>query len=254
MNTALMIVAAGKGSRMGGGLPKALHHIAPGEPCITRTISLAAARFKYIFIVTNTMMQDTWELYEKDLRAMFGSAIGDNVRFISIHSGLGDGHAVKNALDLVMGGYYLDDVTIMWGDVFVKDDGLFRELLSRPLQFGIIPACLEQDPYVTLLVDDQMQCMSADFSKYGEKHVNGFHDQSIFRFEPVVLLDALNSLHCALWKNGRYITPGGELSLLHTFHYAYNHRSPFSVYETAHTTWSFNTPEEIERIRHAVIT
>jgi hypothetical protein len=94
-----------------------------------------------------------------------------------------------------------------------------------------------------------MQCISADFSKHGESHANGFHDQSVFRFDISRLMKSLSDLHSALWKNDRYITPGGELSLLYSFHYLYNSHDPVYVYETAHPTLSFNTIEEVVDIQ-----
>jgi hypothetical protein len=94
-----------------------------------------------------------------------------------------------------------------------------------------------------------MNCVSADFSKYGEKHPSGFHDQSVFRFRKSELWESLSNLHAAFWKNGRYITPGGELSLLHAFHFMYNTEQSLQVYETDYPTLSFNTPEEVASIQ-----
>jgi hypothetical protein len=64
------------------------------------------------------------------------------------------------------------------------------------------------------------------------------------------LEEALKQLHDSLWKGGRYLTPGGELSLLYTFHLL-NNKSPGGValYETDYSTRTFNTIAEYESIK-----
>jgi hypothetical protein len=111
---------------------------------------------------------------------------------------------------------------------------------------------LEANPYVSLLTDSALKVVGADMSKYGESHPSGWHDQSIFYFKKKDLFDALTESHCALWKNGRYIVPGGELSLLYTFHLLYNKGMSVSVYETSYPTLSFNTIEEVLTIQKEI--
>lgn len=253
----LYIIAAGKGSRMGGSLPKALVPIADGEPNITTTLKQAAGKFKNIFIVINEQVEEEWFDYFKKQSADLMS----NVVPISITSGLGDGHAVLSAFSKVR---HLqiptisqsEDVVIVWGDAFIQYEDTFTEILSKNMwqmsSSGVIPVVREQNPYVTLLVDPSMKCRSADFSKYGESHPSGFHDQSLFRFKRESLINALVAMNCALWKNGRYMTPGNELSLLYAFHYLYNIGDAASVYETDYPTLSFNTPEEVAAIQQEI--
>lgn len=254
MTADLYIIAAGKGSRMGGSLPKALLPITD-EPCLTTTLKQIGHKFKNVFVVTNVDIQTDWEYY-------FANSLYKlmkNVRNIPITSGLGDGHAVLSAFSKVDEMHLTaeversNDVVICWGDVFFQHSEIIDELLSRPLKFsGIIPAVMKDDPYVSLLVDSSLACISADFSKYGEKHPTGFHDQSVFRFNMSMLRDALSSLNRCFWKNGRYITPGGELSLLHSFHYLYNIGLPAHVYGTDYPTLSFNTPDEVRIIQEEI--
>jgi hypothetical protein len=142
------------------------------------------------------------------------------------------------------------DVVIAWGDAFFPDPAIFDELLSISMKgSGLIPAVYETDPYVSLLVDKKMRCIAADLLKHGETHPRGLHDQSVFRFRGHCLMRSLRALHCALWKMDRYITPGGELSLLYIFHHLYNSHDPAYVYNTAHQTLSFNTAEEVAEIQ-----
>ena len=254
MTADLYIIAAGKGSRMGGSLPKALVPITD-EPCLTTTLKQVGSKFNNVFVITNTLIQNDWNYYFDHSPAM----LMRNVINVPIKSGLGDGHAVLSGImqvdQLEKDGKLecSNDIVVCWGDVFFQHYQIMDELLSRQLDCSaIIPAVMEDDPYVSLLVDGNFACMSADFSKYGEKHPTGFHDQSVFRFNRRMLEDALSSLNRCFWKNGRYITPGGELSLLHTFHYLYNAGIPAFVYETDYPTLSFNTPEEVKTIQEEI--
>lgn len=253
--TDLYIIAAGKGSRMASNVPKALVPIVD-EPCLTTTLKQIGGKFHNVFIVTNNLIQDRWTEYFLDLKKNYPE-LADNVRNIPIASGLGDGHAVMQAIEGTNDRRFFanDDIVIAWGDVFFPHAEIIDELVTKFREGnGFIPAVRENNPYVSLLVDDQMRCTSADFSKYGENHPTGFHDQSVFRFDRRELADALSKLHNAFWKGGRYITPGGELSLLYTFHLMYNSNkhSAARVYETDYPTLSFNTPEEVAAIQHEI--
>ncbi len=256
MTTDLYIIAAGRGSRMGGNVPKALIPISGGIPNLTTTLQQVSGKFNRVFVVINALIEDEWKKYANEVLRKFPGLIDQAVYFVPIQSGLGDGHAVmkgfEGATDITRN--TSSDVVICWGDVFFPHSETIDELLSKKYtdSSGFIPAVKENNPYVTLLVDDKLHCMSADFSKYGENHPSGFHDQSVFRFKREYLWTTLNTLHDAFWKNGRYITPGGELSLLHTFHYLYNTQSPAQVYETDYPTRSFNTPEEVAAIQQEI--
>lgn len=257
--TDLFIIAAGKGSRMNINIPKALVPISDGEPNLTTMLKQIGHKFRTVFIVTNENIQDQWMQYfnfSKD------QDLFKNVVNVAITSGLGDGHAVMmglNESDKILTTMQMeraDDVVVCWGDVFIQYGETVDELLAHHLEVstsaGIMPAVKEVNPYVTLLVDDALKCRSADFSKYGENHPSGFHDQSIFRFKRNHLIDSLVSLHCSLWKNGRYMTQGGELSLLYTFHYLYNFGRGVKVYETDYPTLSFNTLDEVQSIQKEI--
>ena len=262
-STDLYIIAAGNGSRLGGNVPKALVPITD-EPCLTTNLKQIGHKFERIFVIVNKLVMDQWTEYRNSLQATHPSLLS-NVFFVPISSGYGDGHAVTWGFDAVLKlkdprldnfpqgqafNTFNNDVVIMWGDVFIQHAELFDELLAKPLDgVGIVPAVYEDNPYVTLLVTDDMQCVSANFSKYGEKFDSGYHDQSVFRFDRRVIWTALSSLDAAYWKNGKYITPGGELSLLHTFHYLNNCGNPVKVYETAYPTLSFNTLDEVASIQ-----
>lgn len=244
----LFIIAAGKGTRMGGSLPKAFMDVG-GKSNIQNTLEKAEGRFKKAYIVANSSLRDVWTALVKQIE------VDIDFEVIFIESGLGDGHAVMTALNhqqLVKDVFVDPFVTIVWGDVYIPDSGIFAELLSNNSQivFGKIPVVKEENPYVTILTDPSLVVTGADFRKLGEGHATGFHDQSIFLFDAASLIVSLENLHNAFWKSGRYISPNGELSLLYVFHYIYNkYKSGPIAFETNYPTMGFNTPEELEMIR-----
>lgn len=247
----LYIIAAGNGLRLNACLPKALLPIAD-EPCITTTLRRIGAKFRRVFVVTNVRASREWTEYFERLWLAYPQ-LACRTENLPINSGLGDGHATLQGLLLAQKSTVkgpAEDVVITWGDTFYLQADIVDELLAMPVQGGgLFPAVHESSPYVALRVDDDMQCTSADFSKHGEMHAAGFHDQSLFRFVRSTLLASLRDLHDSLWKRDRYLAPGGELSLLHTAHHLYNRGRPIRVYETHYRTLSFNTALEVSMIR-----
>lgn len=248
----LYIIAAGKSSRMKSAFPKALIEIADDEPNITRTIRLVGDLFQNIFVVTNENDKKVWDCY-------FQALNNPKVVNLSIKSGLGDGHAIMTALKLTKDSdTYSNDIVIMWGDAVLVDGLVVKKTLDYKLDTrnfsGIIPAVYEPNPYVcleTVCRDGELVCTHALFSKHGEIRSEGYHDQSIFRFERTMLLSSLIGLHAALWKRDKYITASGELSMLYTFHHLYNLADyPLIVLGVnADHVISFNTPEEFSAIQ-----
>lgn len=250
----LYVIAAGIGSRLSSNVPKALYPIST-EPCLTTTLRQIGCLFRRIFVVTNVLVNSQWCIYFKQLGAQYPSLV-ESVVHLPIHSGLGDGHATLQAFiaaENFESAALSADVVILWGDVFVPDSSLFDELLDFHRDApGLIPAVYESNPYVTLVVDETMKCVAAEFSKHGEQNSAGFHDQCVFRFDRDRLKESLRAIHCALWKRDRYIAPGGELSLLYTFHQLHNSNNPARVYETSYRTLTFNTIEEVASIQRQV--
>lgn len=261
MASDLYIIAAGKGSRMNSAIPKALVPITD-EPCLTTTLQQIGHKFRYVFIVANVDVRNLWDEYFDELRVKYHE-LARNVIPLYISSGLGDGHATMSGFKAALKWANKEDwgleedVVVAWGDVFFPRSEIIDELLSAEMVgSGLLPAVLEENPYVTLTTvpgpNGSNLCTGADFSKYGEKHERGLHDQSVFRLKLYVVLDVLKRLDKAFWKNGKYLTPGGELSLLHSFHYLYNTRKPARVYETKYPTLSFNTIEEVFAIQQEI--
>lgn len=250
----LYIVAAGIGSRMKINVPKALVRIAD-DPCLSTTLQTIATKFRRVFVVTNSSLCEQWRTYFEGFEAACPE-IARLVVNLPIRSGFGDGHATLHGLfaaedadDSVLA----RDIVVVWGDVFFPHGLLIDELLSIGLNgSGLFPVVHVSRPYVSLLVNENMQCVAANFSRFGEPHSAGLHDQSVFRFDRPRLRASLLDLHNALWKNDHYISPGGELSLLYAAHHLYNTGNPAYVYETEYPTLSFNTIEEVAAIQEGL--
>lgn len=250
----LYIVAAGNGSRMNTEVPKALVRIT-GEPTLTTTLQQISCKFRKTFVITSVRAQTAWKEYFEHLQEVHPE-LAPHIVNLPIQSGLGDGHAtMQGFLSAEQSGdcELSQDVVVAWGDVFFTHEQIIDELLAIvPSGSGLLPAIYERNPYVSLLVNDRMQCISADFSKFDENRHSGYHDQSVFRFSRRRVLASLRTLHDALWKGWRYMTPNGELSLLYSLHQLYNSGNPAYVYETRHPTLSFNTVDEVAAIQREI--
>ncbi len=234
MNT-LFIIAAGNGTRLGLDIPKALVPF-HGRHFIFDTLDKVKYEYAKIYIVINKNHFGDW----------CGLKFPPNVEMLAIESGRGDGHAVREALRILPKIPY--DITIMWGDVFLRDPEIIDELLEQDLSHGLVPCEYVSNPYVCIKTDMKNNITHALFSKYGEHDILGYHDLSIFRFCGPLLYKVLNALHRSYDRGGIYMTPGKELSTLFAFHYMHNKGVPAKAYTSSYRTQSFNTMEELKEI------
>lgn len=243
----LIIIAAGNGKRMGNiSVPKVLYPV-NGVPNLKRILdnAIESGVIHKVYIAVKDAAYDDFEKYLIDNPFKISTVI------VPIQSGLGDGHAILNTLDqMVTFDKTIDKAIVMWGDAYIEHSSIFNELckLDHETDPVLVPVVKEDNPYVTILIDDTMAVMSADFSKLGEKHLRGLHDQSIFMINKNVVLETLRTLHNVLWKNGRYISESRELNFLHAFHFMYNIGRPARCYITEYPTKSFNSIDEVKQI------
>ena len=246
--TSLYIIAAGLGSRMGNiSVPKALMPLHNGKTNILNSVEKALPHFEKIFIIGNVNAKKPWLDFFETLPTEWK----EKVDIYLIESGLGDGHAVLNGLERVEEVHEdpSDEIVILWGDAYIAEDEIFSEILRYDLNSsGCAPVVLEKNPYVTFLVDQNLHVTSADFSKRGEQHATGFHDQSIFKFNKKLLMTFLRKLHNAYWKNGRYVTDTGEMTFLYVMHFLYNEGYGISAYPTEYPVQGYNTQDEYKEI------
>jgi NDP-sugar pyrophosphorylase family protein len=257
MDYDLLIIAAGNGTRMGNiSIPKALINI-NGTPNLENTLNKINGIFRRIYVVSNKKNVDKFDLF-------VGNYIGCNpkynseIRVIAIDSGKGDGHAVMEAIKEIKN--LKEELTekffILWGDAYISNNYIFEECISFDKLYDIkpmlVPVVKEDNPYVTFLTDNDMNCISVDFSKRGEKHLSGFHDQCIFLCCKTCLENSLDVLNAAYYKNGRYITDSGEMTFLYIIHYFYNIGFPARAIVTDYPQLSYNTQEEIKIIEEII--
>lgn len=248
----LIIIAAGNGKRMGNiNIPKVLYPV-NGVPNLKRIITNAIASevFDSIDLVIKDSAITSFEKFLDD------NKFDIKINLMPINSGLGDGHAILSAYN----SYHQSNKNsiLVWGDVYVDSPMIFRELSEIGKSFNnnfssvVIPVSNEKNPYVTILADSTMRIISADFSKLGEVHSEGFHDQSVFYINNEVIYDSLQKMHDVLWKNGQYITTSKELNFLHVLHYLKNINYPANCYITEYPTKSFNSIEELLKLENSV--
>lgn len=242
-NMNLLIVAAGKGSRMGNvSIPKALADVG-GKPNLINTIEKLDEHFDRIFVAVNALQFD---VFKESLRHW---CCYDKVTLFVISSGLGSGHATLNAMRGVSGDTPL---VLTWGDVYFDNDALVCELTQQAIQQSfytdgplVIPCALEKQPYLSVCVDAQMFATGINLKPTAP----GFHDQSVFLCTNVdAFIQILTSMHNALWNIDHYITENGEFGFLQVVSYMYNMNKPARMYPTDNTLLGYNTPEELAKI------
>lgn len=250
----LLIIAAGNGTRMGNiSVPKALVNI-NGIPNLENTLNQVDGIFRNVYIVSNKQNVDKFDSFAGKYIGCHPEYNG-KIRVVAIDSGKGDGHAVMEAMKQIQK-IFIDELTekffVLWGDAYISNNCIFDECISFDKLYDVkpmlVPVVKEENPYVTFLTDNDMKCISVDFSKRGEKHASGFHDQCIFLCCKTCLENSLDVLNAAYYKNGRYITDSGELTFLYLIHYFYNIDYAAIAIVTDCPQLSFNTPEEVKQI------
>jgi len=258
----LWIIAAGRGTRMGDTtVPKALVEI-DGKSNLQNTLDLVRDKFRKVYVVVAEEMFDVvklaihgWYPFSSDL----------NVDIVPIESGGGDGKAVLEAYrSVVAGGDVTTRAVIIWGDAHLRSGAIVDELLLAMHKNAsasiMIPTVMEKTPYVainTVSVNGIRFALSADFTKYGEVHAEGLHDQSIFGVNWSAVIPSLIAQRLASMKQDEYgivkfTTQSGELTFLNVVHFLWNIDNPAHIYETKFPLMGYNTPEEVEKIKRAI--
>lgn len=265
----LMIVAAGNGTRMGDvTLPKILTKI-NGYPNLWNTLDkwmVVPGRGK-TYIVANNRNSHLIEIYVNDYFIQLKEKqkhLSDNdiakekelIQIVKIESGRGDGHAVMTAAHpLPLSKFFF----VVWGDAYFTSWNIFTDCIDEYHRndskgyFMYIPVINEKNPYVTFIVDEKMECVAADFSKRGENHPSGFHDQCVFFCNRARICELLNVMHNVYFKNGRYVTDSGELTFLYLVHLLHNLHNPAKALVTDSPVLSYNTTGEVKEIEKSLL-
>ena len=149
MGTALIILAAGKGTRMNSHLPKVLHPLA-GVPILAHALAAGAALApERVVIVAGHGAEEV---------ARAARAFAPEAEVVLQHEQLGTGHAVAQAAPALEG--FEGNVVVLCGDTpFVRPQTLERMLAARTDGFDIVVLGFHAaDPgrYGRLRMDDGM--------------------------------------------------------------------------------------------------
>lgn len=234
----LVILSAGKGTRMKSDVPKALHIIDDkGTSNIQNTININKELFDNIYVVVNC----------KD-EALFSENI-KNAKVLGIDSGLGSGHAIFETIKKYK---ISDEFLLVWGDAVFVNDKLTKELLAYPTTHAVIPVYETLNPYISFKVTDKLKAKSVDFSKYGENNDSGLQDKCIFKLNNKVALSVLKMIHNATFKDGRYITESKEFEFLYFIHAMASKGKQVQCYITEYenSIFSYNNKEELDEIKN----
>lgn len=257
----IMIVAAGNGTRMGDySLPKILTKI-NGKSNLHNTFDRLkeAKNIGHIYIIVNKRNHEAINASVNEYVSHYTHPLIDAVSIIEIESGRGDGHAVIEASEKIghLGKIISSMFFVMWGDAYLTSGEIFNDctdiLENNKNVSMIIPVINERNPYVTFIVDKNMECLGADFSKRGENHPSGFHDQCIFLCNRRTTIELLKVMHNAYLKNGRYVTDSGELTFLYLVHFLYNVSDPAKAIITDSPVLSYNTMGEVKEIEKILL-
>ncbi|WP_146344746.1 bifunctional UDP-N-acetylglucosamine diphosphorylase/glucosamine-1-phosphate N-acetyltransferase GlmU [Falsiphaeobacter marinintestinus] len=145
MSTALVILAAGKGTRMNSDLPKVLHPIAQA-PMLAHAMRTGAALEPERLVVVAG--------HGADLVAKAAQQINDRAEVVLQEDQLGTAHAVDMAREALAG--FDGDVVVLYGDTpFLQPDTLERMIAARKTHDLVILGFEAPDParYGRLVMD-----------------------------------------------------------------------------------------------------
>lgn len=253
--TELLVVAAGKGSRMGEIMvPKTLASV-NGAPNLENTLTVIGSLFSKITIAVTHSMLHHFATFIKERGYK-------NVALLPIPSGLGSGHAVMMALKNMLPNLRAKNsppMIMTWGDVHFANSQLVQELLNEEKVYEhtrkkpamVIPCAWESEPYISISADDEL---SASGITFDDKR-RGLHDQSVFLLSnPVEVYRRLHQMHCAIWNQGAYITAIKEFGFLQVVSYMANIGEPAKVYITENCVKSYNSMAELREIEDSLTT
>ncbi len=239
MKEALLIVAAGKSSRFGG-YPKALCML-KDRMNVENTIDYAKKVFPSIYLGLNT---ETVEKYS-DLKL--------DAKVLSITTGQGDALSLLKMVRLVIkDDRGIDRLYVCWGDAFFVDELPFLQLKDQLGDDDCHVACsIDEKPYAWFDTDEEGYIISSHFKKNDGEIPEGIHDQSLFAFKPLKLMEYIETYKDYLGIKNEDYDPEEtkEVKLLDLFTYLYGQGLPVkTVLIDKNRVLSFNTREELDRI------
>ncbi len=214
-----------------------------GKPNLINTLEKTDQYFDKFYIVINEkyqkIFQQTLEDYQRKIEL---------IALPSTQSGIGSGAAVMAALSRIK----YQEIILLWGDAFVSNTLIIEELINYQSAAVLsLPLCHTKDPYVSFVLNQNLNAIAVDFSKYGEVRQSGYQDQCVFKIKKS-LLDYLKIFHQATFKESRYITETKEFEFLYIVHLLRNLNKPVKCFisENKDSIHSYNTVQELKAIEN----
>ena len=239
MKNVLLIVAAGKSSRFGG-YPKAFCMMG-NRMNVENTIEKAKSVFDDIYVGLNI---ETVEQY-KDLRL--------DAHILKINTGQGDSMSILKLIRLIREeDKDLDKIYVCWGDAFFVNEQPFEQFSCQIRNDDFYVACsIDEKPYAWFDVDGDGNIIASHFKKNDGEIDKGIHDQSLFVFKPLKLMEYIETYkeHLGIKNEDYDPEETKEVKLLDLFTYLYGIGLPVkTILIDKNKVLSFNTREELDRI------
>lgn len=242
----LLILASGKSSRFGG-YPKAFCSLKTVS-VVQNTINQAVGTFKKVYLALN------YEVYPIYKDKVYGCTI------FAIETGLGDAHSLLKALRYVIQHERrVEKIAVCWGDAVFVNSKIFTKAAECTLDkdtLGMVLCSFDKNPYAWFDIKGDFICC-AHFVKDIGRIRWGIHDQSLFLFRMPLIITYLET-----YREYLHITDEAkwspqeekEMKLLNSFTYFYEKNMlPMQYYIIEpNQVFSFNTKEELERIKKLV--
>lgn len=205
-----IILSAGYQTRFDSIIPKSLMMYDDNLNILQKNIETMSKFCDIIYVIINN----------KSIDDVYKSVIDEynNVELVKINSGLGDGHAVYESLKQInkLSEFKRKDrVFLIWGDSIQDDENLFSSTLSEYNSSFTLPVKYEHEPYVQFIVD-YGNVVKVKFKKFNDEITSGYHDYSLFLFNPNIMLNVLKLHDEKYWNENKktYIHRNGELVFL----------------------------------------
>ena len=190
-----IILSAGFQTRFDSIMPKTLMMYDDHQTILEKNIDTMLNFCDIIYVVIN--VKSLSESYEFIVNKYIG------VKLISINSGLGDGHAVLQSLRYInrISTFLPNDrVFLVWGDSIQDEKSLFKSTLNSYNESFTLPVKYESDPYVQFIITDTY-INGVKFKRYNDDVSSGYHDYSLFLFNPITMLVVLTLHDENNWNN-----------------------------------------------------
>lgn len=236
----VIIMANGKNSRFGGNAKCLEKHedMTILEHIIRKfyATEITDIRFNFIIVTSNSEIRSS---VRESLSDISHRITWVKPRRISIYHGTASDIYLSGASELSD-----NPKIVVWSDIIIDYTVIIRKLMEVNTESVVIPVVLEENPYASVLVDENYTPIKFHLSKIeGYSLRKGWHDQCMFLFNHEALRDALEQLLMSP------VTYEGELDLLQVVEIMYKNGLKNSIIRLDYNcVRSFNNKYEFSKI------